>query len=931
MPRAGYYWGGERGGAGAPDLTSDLLTSIAQIPNLPQTFLAILENLSYKSSGSLKPVDVANSDLVPHLIEILRDDYTSLVGDHLGGSQRSSKLRLLNAACSLLLPDIKSKEIASLLALLCQLLQEAAGSERRLKGEEQLSVLQLLTTFVNRCASAIGDRLGEILGFLSVLSGLHRSSEGLSLIPTNLPHLHFSQASQDRSKKDSSCSGTSGSEFSDQEIVGNGDLRRRRDEVLIEKEALNAITVIVKKCQKKEVVSFWFIFLPDRSFCPLKGGVSEVLSHHVKKLRMVAINIMIEFLQHSNQFLALAQHQDKDSSYTSLSTALALSLLNLHKILLARLKDSLGNTEFVALLKLFSVLGENCSYSRLFPGLLSKIVNSLMELAERERNPVIQVAVLSVFVSLGHGVNVPELRDVSRIMFGFIHPRSLPVPQSQVADNNVRYMALQALSVLTQLDIQMFLKNAGEIKKLIDISLKDADPSIVLHTFRFIKCFTKYLTEAVLQNKDPESRLRTSTVSFWIDFLKQGNFQLLDQHTNANIRSAFSDCLAEIGPEIFTELPEPKRIVCITYVLGQCKNALEMTETNSDLILQDRAALSSCLRTLGIFVTFPIYLTDTAFHTDVADAVLPHLPIRNKDKKGPKPSPDPGAKTVRVSASWALANLSDILIASKSEMERTGEFDEFPSSWLGQMLETGISLATDSASAVNTKSNAVRCVGNMLNYISPDIISDEKYQNLMDSGTRALITNISSGKIMKIRWNACYASANVLKKAGLSESTGPWVRDLVLCLINTINNFQNFKVRINAALALGSVWGRPVLGTQFFSVLQGLVSSLESSQNLEVFGEWQHQANLVDQLCITICHLLSFLENQQEFTKCCRMLHENWDVTETSFTSAAKRMAPEKFAPVLRARTHLEQFSPRNDEESQVRSLLQSCVEGGAL
>jgi len=106
-------------------------------------------------------------------------------------------------------------------------------------------------------------------------------------------------------------------------------------------------------------------------------------------------------------------------------------------------------------------------------------------------------------------------------------------------------------------------------------------------------------------------------------------------------------------------------------VLGQCKNALEMTETNSDLILQDRAALSSCLRTLGIFVTFPIYLTDTAFHTDVADAVLPHLPIRNKDKKGPKPSPDPGAKTVRVSASWALANLSDILIASKSEMERT--------------------------------------------------------------------------------------------------------------------------------------------------------------------------------------------------------------------------------------------------------------------
>ena len=33
--------------------------------------------------------------------------------------------------------------------------------------------------------------------------------------------------------------------------------------------------------------------------------------------------------------------------------------------------------------------------------------------------------------------------------------RSLPVGESHVADNNVRYMALQALSVLAQLDIQV--------------------------------------------------------------------------------------------------------------------------------------------------------------------------------------------------------------------------------------------------------------------------------------------------------------------------------------------------------------------------------------------------------------------------------------------------------------------------------------------
>lgn len=86
MPRSGYYrGGGERYGnggvsAGGPrsglpggtDITPDLLTSIAQIPNLPQAFLATLENLSNRSFGCVKPVDLANSDLIPQLIDILR-------------------------------------------------------------------------------------------------------------------------------------------------------------------------------------------------------------------------------------------------------------------------------------------------------------------------------------------------------------------------------------------------------------------------------------------------------------------------------------------------------------------------------------------------------------------------------------------------------------------------------------------------------------------------------------------------------------------------------------------------------------------------------------------------------------------------------------------------------------------------------------------
>jgi hypothetical protein len=55
-------------------------------------------------------------------------------------------------------------------------------------------------------------------------------------------------------------------------------------------------------------------------------------------------------------------------------------------------------------------------------------------------------------------------------------------------------------------------------------------------------------------------------------------------------------------------------------------------------------------------------------------------------------------------------------------------------------------------------------------------------------------------------------------------------------------------VRINAAVALGSITSRASLGSHYLPVFRGLVTSLETAQNFEVFGEWQHQANLGQRL-----------------------------------------------------------------------------------
>lgn len=416
-------------------------------------------------------------------------------------------------------------------------------------------------------------------------------------------------------------------------------------------------------------------------------------------------------------------------------------------------------------------------------------------------------------------------------------------------------------------------------------------------------------------------------VSFWADFLKPANFELLDKYPNANIKSAFCDCLAELGGLLFAELPEAKKLVAITYVLGQCSVDLAREGCTPERLIQDRAALSSCLRTLGIFIMFSAYQTDTAFHIDVADAVLPHLPkeAAPREKKGQLA--DPNNKAVRVSASWALANLTDTLVQAELERQATGEPEDFPVSLAKRILLTSIVSAQDAASAVNTKSNAVRCVGNMLYYLTRERVGpEEEFDSLMAAGTACLVTNIRSGKIMKIRWNACYAASNIMRKEGL-EADYAWKRELVDCLLDTVVNFENFKVRINAAVALGSAGSRGCLGSLFLGVVAGLLHSLETCQGGEVLGEWQHQENLVSQLCCSLCSLLALCSSSQELAKVAGILADQWDLVSTSFSQSVRRISPEKTSSFLLASQTADRLGRDSgrEEVTALVSLLTEC------
>jgi hypothetical protein len=295
----------------------ELIRAVIATPGLSPGLTGALDILSEQSRlQPPRPLDVIQCGALPELVTALQQDYglgadSSIADDrhYLAAKQRAMKLRLLTQFCSLLLPDLKSSQVVELLDFLCRLLGRAASDGETaatnikvtLRAEEKHLVLALLSVFLNRCADKVGERLGELLGYLAVLAAIHGSGqEGVSLIPTNLPHLHFTPTAAPpadnsrRSESSSSCPETSESDFSDSDMaLGDSDYRQPAGSGIVERTALVCLNTIVKKCPKKDVVSFWFVFLPDRCFCPLNAGVADLLSHPSKRIRQLAASILV--------------------------------------------------------------------------------------------------------------------------------------------------------------------------------------------------------------------------------------------------------------------------------------------------------------------------------------------------------------------------------------------------------------------------------------------------------------------------------------------------------------------------------------------------------------------------------------------------------------------------------------------------------------
>ncbi|KAJ8969072.1 hypothetical protein NQ317_001146 [Molorchus minor] len=133
--------------------------------------------------------------------------------------------------------------------------------------------------------------------------------------------------------------------------------------------------------------------------------------------------------------------------------------------------------------------------------------------------------------------------------------------------------------------------------------------------------------------------------------------------------------------------------------------------------------------------------------------------------------------------------------------------------------------------------NAARAIGNFLQLLTVDLIKKSAFVGLFN---KLLMLWLKIPP--QVRWNACYALGNAMKNEALYDSSlngspmGNWQSLVFNSLMELVITFRNFKVRINAAVALSSPPQRKYYSQFFHAVWVSLLKAIP--KKLERKRKW---------------------------------------------------------------------------------------------
>ncbi|KAG5900627.1 hypothetical protein JTB14_005905 [Gonioctena quinquepunctata] len=748
---------------------------------------------------------------------------------------------------------------------------------------------------------------------------------------------------------------TSDSDFSDNE-AGNF-AKTHQMQGRVRQAALNLLYNLVKNTEKTTFLSFWSSFIPEDSASGQHNLIVCILKDPSSKSRMAALNVLLLLLTTSKLFLSQAESSDKSTSFTPFSVVLGLTVKEIHRGLSLALSE-MSVPVLIQVLKCFAALVQATPYHRMSPGLVTKVVRNVKHFVYN-KDASVQVTALIVLGCVL--ASEPVLQETMEAMLKLqsFHEKNCPtndgphkktdnkrnaddIDFAEFSDSDIEEdtqsvlpwllakclnnlgvtldekeeppgrngdqsnfvvpapVKLESLQVISAMSRNFFdvliAPNVCHITKALDTSLRDKYTDLRLHAGRAVdfigQAISKYLSNKSTKDIVPFEYC----LLFWQTLLNGSLIDLLQSEQHPILRAVGCDCLGSIGSDISEKLPRDKQILCITLLFSCTRDG-------------ENSVRGAAIRALGMCILYTSLREDPGFVVDTAEAIYSMLGDENL--------------MVRVKASWSLGNLSDALVLNSKS---PGGIEEIPEDLILRLLQISINGASDND---KVKMNAVRAIGNLMQLFTDVMMKRTEFVEITKRAFDALVRNSTTGMNMKVRWNACYAVGNALKNSSLYQNYSDhtidnskgWQESVFKVLTELVVSFRNFKVRINAALALSSPSQREHYGKFYMPVWCALLKALENSQNMDDFSEYKHRDHLVEQVCISLGHLTTLLQTD-DLMQLQETIQLYFDIFKTHTHKVLERLVPEKSTTLFSASYALTHFSTQNDLTSEQRSVM---------
>jgi hypothetical protein len=152
------------------------------------------------------------------------------------------------------------------------------------------------------------------------------------------------------------------------------------------------------------------------------------------------------------------------------------------------------------------------------------------------------------------------------------------------------------------------------------------------------------------------------------------------------------------------------------------------------------------------------------------------------------------------------------------------------------------------------RSNAVRAIGSLLRITPQAYYENTRIMSLVKNAVHGLVKNIESGSL-KTRWNACHATSNMLLNPhfpiGYIKQEGgiyPWTQTLFQSLIKALLQCKNFKVRINACLAITTPRQVDQYGDNLPLIIKSILEAWDICQQNQEYKEIKYKQQLERQV-----------------------------------------------------------------------------------